>query len=195
MSQAGDCQGDGVSCQANIMVNDRVWPAMLAAYAQAPGSLTARLLAALDAAEAQGGDLRGRQSAAIVVVPAAGQAWDTVVSLRVEDHPDPLAELRRLLRLHDAYAEAGRGDERMAAGDHREAAALYRHACEMAPECDELRFWAAVGAATVGDMPAALDHLRRAVAIQPAWRELLTRLPPDEVPAASGLLAALDRHP
>ncbi|HET9101912.1 MAG TPA: DUF1028 domain-containing protein [Solirubrobacteraceae bacterium] len=192
MAQAGDCQGDGVSCQANIMVNDRVWPAMLAAYEQAPGALTTRLLAALDAAEAQGGDLRGRQSAAIIVVPAAGEPWDTVVSLRVEDHPDPLGDLRRLMRLHDAYAQAGLGDERMAAGDHVQAAALYLKACELAPESDELHFWAAVGSATVGDLPVALSHLRRALAIQPSWRELLTRLVAEDLPAAGGLLQALD---
>ena len=194
MPEAGDCQGEAVSCQANIMVNDRVWPAMLDAYERTSGSLTHRLLASLDAAEAQGGDLRGRQSAAIIVVPAAGEPWDTVVSLRVEDHPDPLADLARLLRLHDAYAEAGLGDDCMAAGDHQQAAALYLHACEMAPDSDELRFWAAVGSATIGDMPTALTHLRRAIEIQPTWRELLGRLTPDAVPSAAGLLAALDQR-
>ena len=102
---AGDCQGPAVSCQANIMANERVWPAMLDAFQRQAGSLTARLLAALDAAEAAGGDLRGRQSAAIVVVPASGEPWDTVVSLRVEDHPDPLRELARLARLNDAYVK------------------------------------------------------------------------------------------
>lgn len=193
MSDAGDCQGPGVSCQANIMANERVWPAMRDAFGLQTGSLTARLLAALDAAEALGGDLRGRQSAAIVVVPAAGRPWDTVISLRVEDHPDPLRELGRLVRLHDAYVQAGLGDERLAAGEDEQAAALYLRACELAPECDELRFWAGIGSATVGDMTAALGHLRTAIAIQPAWSELLARLPADEVPAARALLDAL-RH-
>ena len=109
MPQAGHVTGEAVSCQANIMVSERVWPAMLAAYTSASGSLASRLLAALDAAEAEGGDLRGRQSAAILVVPAAGNAWDTVLSLRVEDHPDPLTELRRLVALNDVYALAGAG--------------------------------------------------------------------------------------
>jgi len=188
---AGDCQGPGVSCQANIMAGEGVWPAMLDAFQRHTGSLTARLLAALDAAEAQGGDLRGRQSAAIIVVPAEGDPWDTVISLRVEDHPDPLRELARLVRLHDAYIQAGVADERLAAGEHEQAAALYLRASELAPESDELRFWAAIGAATIGDMTTALTHARAAIAVHPAWSELLARLPPDAVPAASGLLDAL----
>ncbi len=191
MPDAGDCQGTAVSCQANIMANERVWPAMLDAFERCPGSLTERLLAALDAAEAEGGDLRGRQSAAIIVVPATGRPWDTVVSLRVEDHPDPLRELARLIRLHDAYLEAGLGDERLAAGEHEQAAALYLRACEMAPESDELRFWAGIGSATMGDVNTAVIHARAAIAIHPGWLELLARLPGDAVPAASLLLEAL----
>jgi uncharacterized Ntn-hydrolase superfamily protein len=124
MAFAGDVQGEGVSCQANIMANAEVWPAMLEAYTGAAGSLSARLLAALDAAEATGGDLRGRQSAAILVVPAAGDPWATVMALRVEDHPDPLGELGRLARLDEAYRFAGEGDERLAEGRHDEASAL-----------------------------------------------------------------------
>jgi len=189
---AGDCQGPGVSCQANIMANERVWPAMLDAFQRQAGSLTARLLAALDAAEAAGGDLRGRQSAAIVVVPAEGDPWDTVISLRVEDHPDPLRELARLVRLNDAYVQAGIADERLAAGEQEAAAALYLRASEMAPESDELRFWAGIGAAMMGDMNTALTHARAAIAIQPAWLVLLGRLPAADVPAASALLDALD---
>ncbi|MDQ2896431.1 MAG: DUF1028 domain-containing protein [Actinomycetota bacterium] len=190
---AGDCQGPSVSCQANIMANERVWPAMLDAFQRHTGALTARLLAALDAAEAQGGDLRGRQSAAIVVVPAEGDPWDTVISLRVEDHPDPLRELARLVRLHDAYIQAGAGDERLAAGEHEAAAALYLRASEMAPESEELRFWAGIGAAMMGDMNTALTLARAVIAIQPAWLELLARLPADDVPAAGVLRDAL-RH-
>ena len=108
---AGHIAADGVSCQANIMVSERIWPAMLDAYRTASGPLSDRLLAALDAAEAEGGDARGRQSAAIRVVPAQGNPWDTVVSLHVEDHPDPLVELRRLVRLHNAYALANQADQ------------------------------------------------------------------------------------
>jgi uncharacterized Ntn-hydrolase superfamily protein len=193
IAYAGHLTGSGVSCQANIMANDTVWPAMLAAYEAADGSLTDRLLVTLEAAEAAGGDIRGRQSAAILVVPAEGQPWDTVVCLRVEDHPEPLPELRRLLGLHRAYELAGRGDELMFAGRHEEAARVYRQASELAPENHELRFWAGLGAADAGDLEAAVRYVREAIAMQPAWRELLPRLPAEVAPSAQAVLAALDR--
>ncbi|MGH2891961.1 MAG: DUF1028 domain-containing protein [Solirubrobacteraceae bacterium] len=194
MTFAGDVQGDGVSCQANIMATAEVWPAMLEAYTAAQGSLSARLLTALNVAEATGGDLRGRQSAAILVVPAAGEPWATVTSLRVEDHPEPLMELARLAKLDEAYRVAGDGDERFAQGRHDEAAALYRRACELAPEADELRFWAGLGAAQVGDMDAALAHMRAAIDVHPGWLEMLRRLTPESAPSAPAVLAALDGH-
>jgi uncharacterized Ntn-hydrolase superfamily protein len=188
-------QGDAVSCQANIMANAEVWPAMLRAYTGAAGRLSARLIAALNAGEAAGGDLRGRQSAAILVVPAAGDPWATVTALRVEDHPDPLGELGRLARLDAAYRLADEGDERLAEGRHDEASALFARACELAPESDELRFWAGLGAAQVGDMEAALAHVRAAIDVHPGWLELLRRLTPQLAPSAPAVLAALDGHP
>ena len=192
MAFAGDIQGDGVSCQANIMATEEVWPAMLEAYAAGQGSLGSRLLTALNVAEATGGDLRGRQSAAILVVPAAGDPWATVTSLRVEDHPEPLVELARLARLDEAYRFAGEGDERVAEGRHSEASALYARACALAPESDELRFWAGLGAAQLGDMDTALAHVRAAIAVHGGWLELLRRLPSDLAPSAPAVLAALD---
>ncbi|HEY1712320.1 MAG TPA: DUF1028 domain-containing protein [Solirubrobacteraceae bacterium] len=194
MAFAGDVQGNGVSCQANIMTTAEVWPAMLAAYASSPGSLTTRLLAALDVAESAGGDLRGRQSAAILVVPATGDPWATVTSLRIEDHPDPLVELGRLARLDAAYRIAGEGDERLAAGRHDEASTLFRRACELAPESDELRFWAGLGAAQVGDMGTALVDVRAAIDAHAGWLELLRRLTPEVAPSAPAVLAALNGH-
>jgi uncharacterized Ntn-hydrolase superfamily protein len=192
MPFAGHSTGDGVCCQANIMASERVWPAMLDAFgASTERSLTDRLLAALDAAEAEGGDIRGRQSAAILVVPPAGAGWDTVISLRVEDHPDPLGELARLVALHDAYAIAGQGDDSVAAGRHDQAARLYLRASELVPESHELRFWAGLGAAQVGDMESALAHVEAAIALQPGWRELLPRLTPEVAPAAGAVLEAL----
>jgi uncharacterized Ntn-hydrolase superfamily protein len=195
MAFAGDVQGDAVSCQANIMANAEVWPAMLRAYTGAAGRLSARLIAALNAGEAAGGDLRGRQSAAILVVPAAGDPWATVTALRVEDHPDPLGELGRLARLDAAYRLADEGDERLAEGRHDEASALFARACELAPESDELRFWAGLGVAQVGDMEAALAHVRAAIDVHPGWLELLRRLTPQLAPSAPAVLAALDGHP
>ena len=191
IAHAGHITGDGVSCQANIMASECVWPAMLEAFSSTAGSLTARLLAALDAAEGEGGDTRGRQSAAILVVPSAGESWDMIVSLRVEDHPDPLPELRRLVALQDAYALAGRGDELLYAGRHEEAARLYVQASERAPGNHELLFWAGLGMAQAGDLDAGVKQVRDAIALQPTWRELLGRLPSDIAPAAADVLARL----
>jgi len=193
IAYAGHVTGDGVSCQANIMVSERVWPAMLEAFTATSGSLPGRLLTALEAAEREGGDLRGRQSAAILVVPADGEPWRTLVSVRVEDHPEPLRELRRLVALNDAYALAGSADELLNQGRLAEAASLYMQASEQAPGNHELLFWAGLGMAGAGDLDAGVARVREAIALQPAWRELLARLPTELTPAAPAVLAALDR--
>ena len=190
---AGHVVGDAVSCQANIMANDTVWPSMLAAYTAAEGPFPERLLTALEAAEAAGGDIRGRQSAAILVAPAAGEPWESLVSLRVEDHPEPLPELRRLLRLHDAYELASRADELVYEERHEDAARLYRQASELAPENHELRFWAGLGTAATGDLETAVRYVREAIAQQPGWGELLPRLPAEVAPSARAVLDALGR--
>jgi uncharacterized Ntn-hydrolase superfamily protein len=191
MPFAGDCQADGVSCQANIMASDRVWPTMLEAYLSAAGSLTMRLLAALDAAEEQGGDVRGRQSAAILVVPADGQTWDTIMSLRVEDHPEPLAELRRLVALDGAYAIAGRADDLVNEARFDEAARLYQDASALAPDSAELRFWAGLGAAQEGELDRGVRDVQAAIAEHAGWRELLERLPSEVAPSAQSVLQRL----
>jgi uncharacterized Ntn-hydrolase superfamily protein len=165
---------------------------MLEAYDATTGSLTTRLLAALDAAEREGGDIRGRQSAAIHVVPPKGVPWATVVCLRVEDHPDPLPELRRLVRLHDAYEVAGKADELVNDGRYDEAARLYVEASEMAPDNHELRFWAGLGAAQSGDLDTAVEYVRAAIKMEPGWRELLPRIPADVAPSAAAVIARLD---
>jgi uncharacterized Ntn-hydrolase superfamily protein len=192
MPSAGHVTGESASCQANIMTSDRVWPAMLAAFEAAQGSLTMRLLAALDAAESEGGDLRGRQSAALLVVPAQGAPWDSVVSLRVEDHPDPLTELRRLVDLHDVYTIAGEADELVNQGLYDKAAHLYLRAYKRAPENPELRFWAGIGAAQLGDVEAGVRQVEGAIRMSPGWGELLQRLPPEVAPAASVIRAAIE---
>ncbi len=197
IAYAGHISDQGVSCQANIMASERVWPAMLDAFRAGAGSrtLTSRLLDALDAAEREGGDIRGRQSAAILVVPAAGEPWRTLVSLRVEDHPEPLQELRRLVELHKAYVLAGQADEQLDAGRHGEAARLYVEASDRAPDNHELLFWAGLGMAQAGDLEGGVAKLRRAIELQPTWRELLGRLPADLAPAAPDVLARLAAGP
>jgi uncharacterized Ntn-hydrolase superfamily protein len=191
MAFAGHATGDGVSCQANIMASEAVWPAMLDAYGATDAPLRDRLLAALDAAEAAGGDIRGRQSAAILVVPGSGEPWDTVVELRVEDHPDPLVELRRLVAVNDAYALANRADELSGAGRHEEAGEAMIRALALAPDNHELLFWGGLGAAHSGQMELGLDLVRRATELQPGWAELLPRLPEEIAPSAPAVLARL----
>jgi uncharacterized Ntn-hydrolase superfamily protein len=188
---AGHVTADGVSCQANMMSSERVWPAMLDAYTAAEGPLARRLLVALDAAEAAGGDVRGRQSAAILVVPPAGEPWRTVVSLRVDDDPEPLIELRRLLSLQEAYEIAERADSLVGEGRHGEAAVLYRRASELAPDSQELRFWAGLGVADAGELHAGVELVRAVIEAEPAWRELLGRLEPEIAPSAEAVLARL----
>jgi uncharacterized Ntn-hydrolase superfamily protein len=189
---AGHATGGEVSCQANMMRTPEVWPAMLSAFGSATGPLAGRLLAALQAGEAAGGDARGRQSAALLVVPAEGERWQTLVSLRVEDHPNPLAELERLLMLHEAYRLAGQADGLVAEGRHREAGALYQRAGELVGDNPELRFWAGLAAAQAGEMEDALRDVRAAIAAEPGWRGLLERLSPEVAPSAAAVRAALE---
>jgi uncharacterized Ntn-hydrolase superfamily protein len=191
---AGDQTGDGFSCQANMMASEEVWPAMAQSFADADPAepLANRLLVALEAAEAAGGDVRGRQSSALLVVPAAGEPWRTVVDLRVEDHPQPLTELWRLLLIHGAYTLASQADDLVGEGRIEEAGELYERASDLAPDNDELLFWAGLAAAQAGDLDTALDRVRRAMAVQPGWRDLLGRLSPEIAPSAAAVREALE---
>jgi uncharacterized Ntn-hydrolase superfamily protein len=189
--EAGDATGDHWVCQANMMARATVPAAMSAAFAAAGGDLAERLMTALEGAEAEGGDVRGRQSAALLVAPAQGEAWQARIDLRVEDHADPVGELRRLLGLQRAYELAGRGDELMGEGRADEAAGLYVRASELAPQSDELLFWAGLALAQVGDLDAGVDAVRRAAGVHPGWLTLLDRLSPDFAPAGAAVRAAL----
>jgi uncharacterized Ntn-hydrolase superfamily protein len=155
---------------------------MADAYRRAPGDLADRLLAALDAAQAAGGDARGKQSAALLVVKAkgTGRPWvgaDKLFELRIEDHPQPLVELRRLLRLQRAYGHANRGDELMTEKKVDEALVEYAAASKLAPEIVELPFWHAVTLASIGREAEAAPIFRAVFAKEPLWLEMLDRLP------------------
>ena len=165
IAEAGHHTGAGFSVQANMMTRASVWPAMAEAYASAPGDLADRLLTALDAAEAEGGDIRGRQSAALLIVPAVASdpPWsDRVFDLRVEDQPEPLAELRRLVRLRRAYAGAPDARARFEAGGWPA----------------ELDFWHALRLAAAGELEPAREILARLPGDDSRWRELARRLVP-----------------
>jgi uncharacterized Ntn-hydrolase superfamily protein len=203
IASAGQHVGLQFSVQANMMANDQVWPAMAEAFEKAGGDLADRLLAALEAGQVAGGDVRGRQSAAILIVKgeSTGRPWagaDRVFDLRVEDHPEPLQELRRLMRLQRAYNHANRGDELMAVNKVDEALAQYSRAAEVAPEVLELPFWHAVTLASVGREAEAMPIFARVFDKEPQWATLLPRLPaarlmPDDPALMERILAQAPR--
>jgi uncharacterized Ntn-hydrolase superfamily protein len=181
MAAAGHIVGEGFSVQANMMANPTVWPAMAEAYRGTKGDLVDKLLAALDAAQDSGGDIRGQQSATLLVVRGkpTQEPWnDRVFDLRVEDHPQPLKELHRLVRIQRAYNEMNQGDEEMARGDTSAALAAYSAAAELAPEMIEIPFWHAVTLADTGQKELALPIFRQVFSENPDWAVLLKRLPP-----------------
>jgi uncharacterized Ntn-hydrolase superfamily protein len=182
IAAAGHHVGDGYSVQANMMANDRIWPAMAEAFERTRGDLADRMLAALDAAEKAGGDIRGRQSAAILIVKAkgTGRPWvgaDRIFDLRVDDHPAPVNELRRLVRLQRAYTHANHGDELMTEQKVDLALKEYEAASRLAPEIVELPFWHAVTLASIGREAEAAPIFKAVFAKEPVWAELLERLP------------------
>jgi uncharacterized Ntn-hydrolase superfamily protein len=177
---AGHVVGDGFSVQANLMLTDDVPRAMAAAFEAATGPLAERMLAALAAAQAAGGDIRGKQSAALLVVRARAseRPWtDRLVDLRVEDSPRPLEELERLLRLHRAYEKMNAGDEALTAEEVSRAMALYAEAEGMFPDNDEFVFWHAVTLTGTGRVDEALPLFERAFRMNPNWALLVPRLP------------------
>ena len=176
---AGQHVGAQYSVQANLMANDRVWPAMAAAYERAHGDLAERLLQALEAGQKAGGDVRGMQSAAIVVVRAqsSGKPWaDRLFDLRIEDSPQPIRELRRLVRLRRAYNEEDAGDNAISAKQPAEAMRHYEAAMKLAPDVVELQFWAAVSMFANGREAEAKPIFRRVFARERRWVPLVPRL-------------------
>jgi uncharacterized Ntn-hydrolase superfamily protein len=195
MPFAGQVVDHHHSAQANLMKTDAVWGAMSEAYLGGSGPLADRLLAALDAGEAAGGDVRGRQSAALLVVPAEGEPWRRTVDLRVEDHVEPLLELRRLVGLNEAYVMVREGDEMAAKGDHVAAATIYIDAWERVPENDELKFWAALSMFDRGEADRGAALLREAIEFHPGWGRLLDLLGPDIAPSVEEARRLLGQGP
>jgi uncharacterized Ntn-hydrolase superfamily protein len=192
IAAAGHHVGAQYSVQANMMGKPSVWPAMAKAFESTTGTLADRLIAALEAAEREGGDVRGRQSAALIIVKAkgTGKPWvggDRTFDLRVDDHPQPVAELKRLVRLQNAYTHANRGDELMTEKKVEEALKEYAASARIAPEIVELPFWQAVTLASIGKEAEAAPIFTAVFAKEPIWAELLERLPaaglfPDDKP-------------
>jgi uncharacterized Ntn-hydrolase superfamily protein len=184
---AGHIIGRSYSVQANLMLNDKVWPAMSKAFESAKGDLAERMLATLDAAQSVGGDIRGKQSAAILIVKAksTGRPWvDRVMELRVEDHEDPLKELRRVVDVHRAYEHMNKGDLAVEHNDVDGALREYGAAEAMFPNNLEMKFWHATALVNVGRVKEALPIFKEVFAKDPNWATLIPRLP------ASGTLNA-----
>ena len=179
ISYASHITGKNCSAQANIMAKPTVPAAMIQAFENTPGSLAERMLAALDAAEAEGGDLRGRQSAAMLVVSGdpTGDPWkDRIVDLEIADHENPLLELRRLLRISQAYRHAQSGDEYMEQDKMEKALQEYSAAANYYPDNPELPFWSAVTLAQTGELEKALPIFKDVFSRNDNLRELVPRI-------------------
>jgi uncharacterized Ntn-hydrolase superfamily protein len=181
--EAGDATALGVACQANMMASPTVWPAMLQAFSEASGNLSERLLQALEAAQAEGGDWRGQEAGRVLVVTGdpTGRPWDDVIcDVRVDNHPQPVAELRRLVERNDALRASRRPEGRSVAEavEHARAAGLEEPLVVLA---------ALAAARDGGDVKEARAHLDRLVADEPRYLDMVRRLP--------GAAAALGLEP
>lgn len=186
-------EGDEFSTEANLMLNNKVWPAMAEAYLGSKGDLAERMLAALDAAQAVGGDIRGRQSAAILIVEGKRQPapWmGRIVDLRVDDAAEPLKELRRLVALQRAYNHMNAGDLAVEHKDNEAALREYAAAEEIASHTEgvlpsrlaEMTYWHAVALVNMRRVDEALPLFRKVFSMDKNWATLTPRLP------AAGLL-------
>ena len=198
--------GHGFSAQANLMANDKIWPAMAKAYVESTGDLADHLLAALDAAQSVGGDIRGKQSAALIVVSgkSSGKRWqDEVFNLRVDDNPTPLVELRRLVALQRAYNHMNAGDLATEHNDNEGALREYSAAEKIASTTTgvpqsryaEMIYWHAVALVNMKRVDESLPLFARAFDMEPGWRELTPRLPhagllPDDAKLIERIVAA-----
>jgi len=183
--EAGHVIGEDFVVMANLMEKNTVWQAMADAYKNSAGDLAERMLAALDAAQKEGGDIRGRQSAAMIIVRGKSTGVDykdRIIDLRVEDNPAPLVELRRLVTLNRAYVLMNDGDERMTQRDTKGALQAYARAMELAPEVTEIRYWVALTMFSEGMQNDALKIFHDVFEKEPLWVEVTKRLP------AAGLL-------
>jgi uncharacterized Ntn-hydrolase superfamily protein len=176
---AGHIVGKDYSVQANLMINDKIWPAMSRAFENSKGDLAERMLAALDAAQAAGGDIRGRQSAALIVVAGkpSGKAWvDRTFDLRVDDSVQPLKELRRLVTLQRAYNHMNAGDLAAEQKNNDRALAEYSAASKLVPDNAEMIYWHAVALVNMQRVSEALPLFRRVFAMDKNWIALTPRL-------------------
>ena len=178
---AGNIVGKNFSVQSNMMLTNKVCPAMAKAFENSAGQpLAERILLALQAAQSVGGDIRGRQSAAILVVAGRsnGQPWnERLIDLRVDDNELPLVELDRLLRLYRAYEHMDKGDLATEKNDMKLAMEEYGAAMKMFPKNLEMQYWTAITLANNKRIKEASVLLQKIYTQDANWRELTKRLP------------------
>ncbi len=177
--EAGHITGKNFSVQANLMLKNTVWKAMADAFENTKAPLAERMIAALEAAQNEGGDIRGKQSAAILVVKgkSTGKVWeDRLIDLRVEDNPEPVKELKRLLKIHRAYEHMNNGDHAVETGNMELAMKEYSKAEEMFPGNEEMKFWHAVTLVNINKIDEALPLFKQVFAKNKNWKTLLPRL-------------------
>ncbi|WP_142783541.1 DUF1028 domain-containing protein [Changchengzhania lutea] len=179
IEEAGHRQGKYFSVQANMMLNNTVWDAMANAFETTEGTLSERILEALKAAEAEKGDIRGKQSAAILIVKgeATGNSWeDIIMDLRVEDNDNPIAELERLIKIHKAYDFMNRGDLAMEAGNSKKAETLYLNAQKLFPDNLEMKYWYGINLLNNKEFNKAHTLLKSIFEEDKNWKTLTARL-------------------
>lgn len=191
---AGHRVGKDHVCAGNLLAADGVWDRMSAAFLDAKGPLAERMLAALEAGQKAGGDSRGMQSAALLVVRMvdAERPWkNRVIDLRVEDNASPIEELRRLYTVHQAYTFANLGDEAFARKDFAEALRLYDAGLRLAPGNDEILFWRGSMKMGMGDADGAAADCALAMERNPRWKILIARIPESSFPGVETVCARL----
>ena len=181
ISEAGHFIGNGYSVQANMMLNNTVWSAMSKAFENTKAPLAERLVAALEAAQNEGGDIRGKQSACLLVVKgeATGNLWeDRLIDLRVEDNPNPVDEIKRLLKVYRAYEHMNKGDLAIEKNDMKLAMDEYNKAMKMFPENLEMKYWTAITLANTAEFEKSLPMFKEIFDEDKNWKELTKRLKP-----------------
>ena len=176
---AGHHVGNNFSVQANLMEKSTVWPAMAKAFKNSSGNLAERMLSAMEAAQNEGGDIRGKQSVAILVVKgkSSGNSWeDKIVDLRIEDHENPLKEMRRILNIHKAYDFMNKGDLAIEVGNNDLAKEHYRNAQKLNPHNLEMKYWYAITLANNGELEEAKSILKEIFKQNNQWKVLIPRL-------------------
>jgi uncharacterized Ntn-hydrolase superfamily protein len=179
IDEAGHRQGKNFSVQANMMLSNTVWEAMAKAFENTKGTLSERILVALKAAENEKGDIRGKQSASILIVKgqATGNNWeDTIMDLRVEDHENPIDELDRLIQIHKAYDFMNKGDLAMEEGNSKEAEHLYLEAQNLFPENLEMQYWYGINLLNNKEFDKAKPILQSIFEEDSNWKTLTKRL-------------------